>query len=64
MTKKVKCLICGVRVTDSFRSRWRHATKRHPEMVIEKILPLIANPDAARGLGEAVGVWVRRRLNA
>ena len=63
-TKRIKCLVCGARVTDSFRSRWRHAASRHPEIVIEKILPLISNPDAARGLGEAVGSWVRSRINA
>jgi hypothetical protein len=63
-TKKIKCLVCGARVTDSFRSRWRHVASRHPEIVIEKILPLISNPDSARNLGAAFGSWIRSRLNA
>jgi hypothetical protein len=44
MIERTTCKECGARVIDSFRSKWRHMVRKHPDHMVRKILPLVFLP--------------------
>ncbi len=62
--KRVECLTCHVRTADTFEAKWKHTARRHPELLIEKILPMIFQPQQLRETGFRFAEVLKNRLAA
>ena len=56
--KRIKCTLCGSRVTDSWERKWKHIVKVHPEVMTRRLLPMLENPRVAYDFG----VWLGERF--
>ncbi len=61
-TAAINCKLCDRRVVDSFESKWRHIVKRHPEVLIQSVLPYVISPERARAVGAKVADWFKEKI--
>ncbi|MCI0618952.1 hypothetical protein L0244_38760 [bacterium] len=51
---KVKCLICGRKMLDTFQTKWRHILKIHPDEAMSRLIPMLADPSIVRERGNHI----------
>lgn len=59
---RLACKECGSKVQDTFQAKWNHTARRHPELLVQKIIPMICDTDRARQAGEQLAGYFKRKL--
>lgn len=54
----MNCNKCARKVGDSFKSRWNHIVKYHPELTMRGLLKILQNP---KGFGEMLGRYAKAK---
>ena len=57
---KIRCNLCGRKVTNDAVAKWRHVLKYHPSESLKRLLPLLTNPERAREVGAYLGQQIKR----
>jgi hypothetical protein len=61
--KLIRCRKCGRHIRDTFANKWRHIAKRHPDVMADRLLPLLfKSPEELQQIGRMAGEWLRNRL--
>ena len=58
----VRCHLCGRKVQVDFVKKWKHVFRYHPEVSLERLLPLLLNSDMARQLGASFARRLQMRI--
>jgi len=54
----MKCKLCKHWVLDDWAAKWKHLVKRHPEVAIQRLIPLILDPGLAFETGRRLARWL------
>ncbi len=59
---RIPCLQCGSKIPDDFKAQFKHMARKHPDLMFQKIIPLICNPDLSRQWGRRLAESLRGRI--